>query len=89
MDEDDPEIKALCRYLLYEKGDVIKILNSLGSKEPETVRRVVLNYMQKVMLNPKDMDAVPRAKYIAECFSEFPSNGFIDIILATFESVGL
>ena len=64
-------------------------MNGLKDKEPETVRRAVLVYMQKVILNPKDRSVVPRAVGIAENFSEFPSNGFIDIILATFESVGL
>jgi hypothetical protein len=35
------------------------------------------------------MSDVPRAIEVAENFSEFPANGFIDIILATFESEGL
>jgi DNA polymerase III gamma/tau subunit len=88
VDEDDPEINALSRCLLYKSGSLVKILNSLSNKEPESVRKAVLIYMQKVILNPKDRGIVPKAVHIAECFSEFPSNGFIDIILATFDSIG-
>ena len=88
VDEDDPDIKALCRRFLYKKGVLLDVLASLKDKEPETTRRAVLSYMQKVILNPKDSDAGIKAVQVAECFSEFPSNGFIDIILASFESVG-
>jgi DNA polymerase-3 subunit gamma/tau len=89
VDEDDPDIKALCRCMLHGKKGLVDTLNAVRNKEPETVRRAVLSYMQKVIMNPKDKKYVPRALDIAECFSEFPANGFIDIILATFESVGL
>jgi DNA polymerase III gamma/tau subunit len=89
VDEDDPDIKALCRCMLHGKSGLVDALNAVRNKEPETVRRAVLSYMQKVIMNPKDKKYVPRALDIAECFSEFPANGFIDIILATFESVGL
>jgi DNA polymerase-3 subunit gamma/tau len=89
VDEDDPQVKDLCRNILYKKGSTIKILNSLKNKEPETTRKAVLSYMEKVILNPKDLKMVPKALHVSDCFSEFPSNGFIDIILATFESVGL
>jgi DNA polymerase III gamma/tau subunit len=87
VDEDDPEIRALSGHLLYGKGNLFNVLNGIKDKEPETIRRAVLSYMQKVILNPKNEKVWAKAVGIAESFSEFPSNGFIDIILATFESV--
>ena len=88
VDEDDPQVKTLCKRMLYEKGGLMDALEPLRDKEPEAIRRAVLGYMQKVLLNPKSgMRIQVMALHIAEAFSEFPSNGFIDIILATFASV--
>lgn len=74
IDEEDKEVISLCRALLSDKSswkeiaNILKELSSLGKlDDPESVRYMVLGYMNAVLLNGSKL---PRAISAMAAFSE-------------------
>jgi len=90
--ENDPEIIELARMLLNEKNQwreiavLLKKLKESGKlDEPETVRYIVLGYMNTVLLSGKK---IPRAILAMEAFSEPTYNtGKVGITLACINTI--
>ena len=62
----------LCQALLYKKSwKTIASLISELQEPPETLRRVILSYMKKVLLNPKNTNLHLTAANIINIFSEY------------------
>lgn len=77
------QVIELCRALIKgEKwGAVSKILQGLKDQEPESIRRMVLGYMQSILLK----EANERAAFIMECFWEVTYNhGFPMVVYNSF-----
>lgn len=84
---DDPEVIEFCRTLLPKNTSWKTLGNMLLSfkdkKDAEEVRRIVMGYMQSVLIK----SGSPRAAYILECFCDYQySNGFPGITLATYQA---
>ncbi len=62
----------LCQSLLYGKSwsSIISIVSSLD-ENPEGYRRIIMNYMMKVLLNPKSGKSHLQAANIINIFSDF------------------
>lgn len=90
--EDDPEIIELCRVLLNtqnkwkEVATVLRKLKDAGKlDDSETVRYIVLGYMNSILLSGKIM---PRAVIALEAFSENTyNNGKFGITLACLNTI--
>lgn len=70
--EENKTVIDLCRELLNgtKWAKVIKLINRLEDAQPESVRLIVLNYMQKVALSTKTDDKALHVLQIMEEFSE-------------------
>jgi len=82
-DEAEAQVVELCRALLKGEGwdRVRKILQGLKEEDPETVRHMVLGYMNSVLLNSDN----PRAAMIIEEFAEsFMNSGKAGLTLACY-----
>lgn len=92
ISEDDEEAIELCRVLLNRKstwGDISSVLKSLSDKgkldDPESIRYMVLGYMNSVILN-RGLD--DRAIRVMEAFSEPTYNtGKFGITLACISAI--
>jgi len=90
--EDDPEIIELARLLLNDKNgwkEIAELLRKLKENgkldEPETVRYIILGYMNSVLLSGK---LIPRAVIALEAFSENTFNtGKVGITLACLNTI--
>jgi hypothetical protein len=88
VDMEDPEIVDLCRFLTYGKNvDTLKILSTVKDKDAEGVRKAVLNYLQKAILDSRNKNKVFDLLSTAEEFKQPFYNGTIDLIYAVFASV--
>ena len=70
--ENDENIIDLCKLLLKDDfftDGIKKILLSLQSENPESIRKIIINYMQKVLLNNSGKDMI-RAAVIIECLDK-------------------
>ena len=79
----ESEGRDLCQALLQQKGwgAVRTILKGLKDQDPEGLRRMVLGYMQAVLLNTDN----EQAGYIMECFIEpFYTSGFPQLTFACY-----
>jgi DNA polymerase III gamma/tau subunit len=88
VDLEDPEIVDLCRFLTYGKNvDTLKIISTVKDKDAEGVRKAVLSYLQKAILDPRNKNKVIDLLSIVEEFKQPFYNGTIDLIYAVFASV--
>lgn len=88
IESDKREVIDLCRSLINNRNswqDITDILNKLKDEDIEKIRRAVLGYMNKVLLNGKQND---RAAIILEAFQEpFYNIGFPGLTLACYQSL--
>jgi DNA polymerase-3 subunit gamma/tau len=67
---EDPRVKELCQALLNGEGRAVRIAGEIDL-DPEDVRRMILGYMSKVILNPKAAEgATAMAALIIDNFFE-------------------
>jgi DNA polymerase-3 subunit gamma/tau len=84
--KEEETVINLCRRLLHPKTSwkhVTGILSKL-EEEPEQIRRAILGYMSKVVLNEDN----PQAVYILECFKDnYYDSGKAGLILSCYEAI--
>jgi DNA polymerase III gamma/tau subunit len=67
---EDPQVKELCQALLNADYKAVKLTGQIDT-DPEDVRRMILGYMSKVILNPKSGESTTAlAAHIIDNFFE-------------------
>lgn len=75
--QEDGEVVELARMLVSgaQWGDLREVILRLKDENPESIRMIVVHYVQRVLLDAKDAKRVPKLLAILEAFSQpFNSN---------------
>jgi len=85
IDENESQVIDLCRALLKDSwGDISDILKNMEITDPEKIRRVVLGYMNSVLLNGLNYKAGLALEYFSE---PFYNSGMPGITLACYQVI--
>lgn len=89
IEDDIPEIKKICNLLLNKNTswtEISAILNIIKDKEVESVRRMILGYMTKVLF---DKDSRKAAVIMESFLDPFYTSGFPGLVYACYQALNL